>query len=342
MLSKNHISSLLNVFYLLILASLVISSYKNTNAIVSILHFDPRALPFLFFALLLFFKFKKIYLSSVIHKINNYIILPLSMLVVLVMGVLDTFLFPNYSFSVTNFHFDSLSYIVLFSFLIALTTLREKVLKKNWKQFILLSGFLLIVVAIHISMWPADVFKKISAEDNIIENTQFFVLISSSVVSFILSYALFKRRVKSFSLLFLAVGIALFFVAGDEISWGQRLLGIATPVIISSENSQGEITFHNVKSVGGFIPYTYTLIGFYGSFAWMIGGFFKSKFSYLLIPPYFIFPYFATAFLYNFSTIVGKHSFGEFSEFAELMLYMGILIFLVENTARVNKSSRKS
>lgn len=42
------------------------------------------------------------------------------------------------------------------------------------------------------------------------------------------------------------VGLVAFFVAGEEISWGQRIINFDTPEIIASINMQDEVTFHNI------------------------------------------------------------------------------------------------
>ncbi|HEV3002107.1 MAG TPA: hypothetical protein VGW75_15300 [Solirubrobacteraceae bacterium] len=47
----------------------------------------------------------------------------------------------------------------------------------------------------------------------------------------------------------LAVG--LFFAAGEEISWGQRIFGVDTPESVRAENAQGELNVHNLWAVNG-------------------------------------------------------------------------------------------
>lgn len=43
------------------------------------------------------------------------------------------------------------------------------------------------------------------------------------------------------------LGLFFIFVGGEEISWGQRLFGIATPEVIRDANVQGELTLHNLS-----------------------------------------------------------------------------------------------
>ncbi|MEM7119297.1 MAG: hypothetical protein AAF614_43180 [Chloroflexota bacterium] len=49
------------------------------------------------------------------------------------------------------------------------------------------------------------------------------------------------------------LGLALFFfvAAGEEISWGQRILGIETPEAIKEINYQDELTLHNLNAFQG-------------------------------------------------------------------------------------------
>lgn len=49
------------------------------------------------------------------------------------------------------------------------------------------------------------------------------------------------------NIVFLILAGILFFGAGEEISWGQRILKIKTPEIIKKHNVQNEISIHNLK-----------------------------------------------------------------------------------------------
>ncbi len=45
----------------------------------------------------------------------------------------------------------------------------------------------------------------------------------------------------------LLAALIMFFGAGEEISWGQRLLGIETPDILKEHNRQSEMNLHNLQ-----------------------------------------------------------------------------------------------
>ncbi|MEI9943804.1 MAG: hypothetical protein WDN26_06230 [Chitinophagaceae bacterium] len=56
------------------------------------------------------------------------------------------------------------------------------------------------------------------------------------------------RKQKSWWFLVVTAGLALllFFAAGEEVSWGQRILGIKSSEYFIEHNSQGETNFHNL------------------------------------------------------------------------------------------------
>ena len=49
----------------------------------------------------------------------------------------------------------------------------------------------------------------------------------------------------------LALGAALLFAAGEEISWGQRLFDVETPQVLIDGNRQDELNLHNIDGLQG-------------------------------------------------------------------------------------------
>lgn len=47
----------------------------------------------------------------------------------------------------------------------------------------------------------------------------------------------------------LALGVVLFVAAGEEVSWGQRLLGLETPEVLVDGNRQDELNLHNIDGL---------------------------------------------------------------------------------------------
>jgi hypothetical protein len=84
-------------------------------------------------------------------------------------------------------------------------------------------------------------------EDGVIEWLGALALLAASAL-FLLAFLRSRRqseygRVKRLALFLLAV--AFFFGAGEELSWGQRILGLETPAGLLDANRQDEINVHN-------------------------------------------------------------------------------------------------
>lgn len=87
-------------------------------------------------------------------------------------------------------------------------------------------------------------------EDGVIEWLTVMALLSILVVSLTRLIRLYNQKSRLF-LLILGIFISLcFFVAGEEMSWGQRLLGRKSSVFFIQNNTQKETNFHNLV-VGG-------------------------------------------------------------------------------------------
>jgi hypothetical protein len=83
-------------------------------------------------------------------------------------------------------------------------------------------------------------------------------------------------------------------IAMEEISWGQRQLGIETPSSIADMNYKGELNFHNISSLP--LHEAFIAVGFYGAFSRLIATPLLSqrfpKFVDLVTPPYTLFLFF--------------------------------------------------
>ena len=94
---------------------------------------------------------------------------------------------------------------------------------------------------------PERLIEFIYKEDGILEYlTVLFALLSSFLI--LLSLRNQKSKIEIFVKIFLSL---LFFIFGmEEISWGQRIIGLETPQFLAVINHQKEINFHNI-----FNPY---------------------------------------------------------------------------------------
>jgi hypothetical protein len=109
--------------------------------------------------------------------------------------------------------------------------------------FVLIATLTGIVVCFISKKYFENVY---TVEDGFIEN--FTVLPLSIAVIVALRYLLKLAKYKSWMFILCMAGAALFsfFIAGEEISWGQRIFHIQTPEFFKEHNSQDETNIHNL------------------------------------------------------------------------------------------------
>ena len=94
--------------------------------------------------------------------------------------------------------------------------------------------------------------RLLLGEDGVYEYLGALLCLAASAL-FLTAYVRFPaRRKKGASrggrnIFFLLLTLALFCLFGEEISWGQRLLGLRTPEFIGECNVQRELTVHNLE-----------------------------------------------------------------------------------------------
>ena len=194
----------------------------------------------------------------------------------------------------------------------------------HYKEVLSASPFFVFAGLYLVSLWPFNYFLEIVKEDHLIEYLQFWVLIAGMLVSFYQSYKLYKQGNKWF-ILSLLVGLGFLFLAGDEIFWGQRILGIQTPEALTESNRQGETTIHNLYAVEWLVGWGYALIAILGVLGWDLTKVFFHRwpgfarfFPDRSLVGYFVFP--AVFFTFHMMS-------GSWSEPMELFLYTGIVLW---------------
>jgi hypothetical protein len=104
---------------------------------------------------------------------------------------------------------------------------------------------LLVVTAWTIGS-PATLYP-LTAEDGPLETLQFLLYIGGAGAFF--NYWAGARRDLPFGgTLALVWALALLIMAGEEISWGQRIFGFSTPESMMENNRQAEFNLHNLEA----------------------------------------------------------------------------------------------
>lgn len=270
--------------------------------------------------------------KGLIYKLNGYIIFPLTLISSICLTLWDAYSPPNYVYSITKLQHTQIFLIAVFSGIVLFLSQSNKWFSDNLKPLIFSGVFVYLGIISIISLFPFEVLKKLSVEDNLIENLQFLVLIFAAILAFKTFYILYRKKIIIHAVIFIFISLVLFFVAGDEISWGQRIFNIKTPESIAQYNAQNEITVHNLSFFENFVNIGYIILGLYGASVWALLRLFptlKTKNISLYIPPWPVSAYFYFGFLYNlFTRTHTGHTLGIWAESAELVLYTGITLTL--------------
>jgi hypothetical protein len=107
----------------------------------------------------------------------------------------------------------------------------------------LLYGVLLSLAAyaVFLQMTAAKVLGGWCREDGVVENLTALLYFISSV-TFLLSATRYGSR----SVWYWTLALLFLLVAGEEISWGQRLFDLSTPQALVVKNTQTELNVHNI------------------------------------------------------------------------------------------------
>lgn len=103
-----------------------------------------------------------------------------------------------------------------------------------------------LAVAFILVLTDVPSFERFTVEDGVVEWVTVLGLLLASVTCFIRAFTLYKVKSRLFTIAAFLFGLVLFFGAGEEISWGQRILGIQSSEYFQKNNSQGETNFHNL------------------------------------------------------------------------------------------------
>ena len=120
-----------------------------------------------------------------------------------------------------------------------------KIFKAYLQEFKYSKNYTLTIVLVLILsyssylIFDAETISRLGEEDQLFEWLTFLFFLVASFV-----FILLFTKTKNF--FFLILFLALFFAAGEEISWGQRLFNIDTPQKFMEKNVQDELTIHNL------------------------------------------------------------------------------------------------
>ncbi len=199
------------------------------------------------------------------------------------------------------------------------------------------------------------VYKLYTMEDGVAEVIQVILYIAAFVFCFKVTRKLWQTDQKIFAAMYAVVLLGLFFMIGEELSWGQRIFGWETSEALREINKQEETNLHNIHGVGSTFKWLQLLVGAYGTILPLLllsGGVFqRNKFFSYVIPHYTLIPFFAPLFFWRifrnffdmpkaeFDQIAKGLYFvvSEFNEVMELCFAAGVMLFLIYQWRRLQR-----
>ena len=205
-----------------------------------------------------------------------------------------------------------------------------------WSRWWLV-GLPLVGAVILVGLAPfREPYHFIVDEDHVVEWAQFATILAASVVFLVTARAAGAAGRRGLGILFVLVAVASLIVAGEEISWGQRLLGLETPDALEEINHQGETNINNITIVQRLFNIAALLAGAYGFFLpvlWLVASIREPLgrvVDRLLVPPLAFGSLFFLPFAYRaFRALLlpeAGNRITEYGEWPELTLYVGILL----------------
>lgn len=118
---------------------------------------------------------------------------------------------------------------------------------KKLEILILSILFFFVLLGVYLARTNPTYFVDVyTTEDGLIESLTTLALFSAALVCFYRVLRLRGLRSKRFLACCALLGVIMLFGAGEEISWGQRILGFNSPEFFNQNNAQMETNLHNM------------------------------------------------------------------------------------------------
>jgi hypothetical protein len=226
----------------------------------------------------------------------------------------------------------------------------------NFSQGALIAIWMIPVIivmgAVVAALMGKPAYKWYTGEDQFAETMQIVFYLTAFIFNVVVIKNLWSSGEKGIAALYMVVLAGLFFMIGEELSWGQRIFGWDTSEKFAEINKQEETNLHNIHGVGSTFKWLQMVIGAYGTFLPLLLLMNLSqplkRFLSFVIPHYTLIPFFAPMFLWRFYRNVfpepGKDFYfvvSEFNEVMEFVLAVGMTLFMIYQWRRL-KASKKT
>ena len=200
-----------------------------------------------------------------------------------------------------------------------------------------LTLFLLPLVGaplVALSFLDRPLFRFLTAEDRLLEWAQFVGYLGAAALAAVVAFSLARRGARvAITCIWALLALGCLGVAGEEISWGQRIFGWETPESLQAANLQEETNIHNIGTVQSLNNVALLVVGLYGSLApFLVQRVRSARFYWLFVPPIFLTAAFFVVFAFKvgrFTVIPRYDAIVELGEWPEFCLALALSTYTV-------------
>lgn len=204
----------------------------------------------------------------------------------------------------------------------------------SWALVALVGPIVLLAAVALTGLVSRDLFRAVTAEDSLLEWIQVAALLVTVVALGRLTVLLVRDGERARGLLFGTLALGAFFVAAEEVSWGQRIIGLVTPDELDAINKQGELNLHNIETLEKAFYFGELVVGVFAVLVPILYAarrmpFDRIRHVWLFIPPLALMTLFALPAAYRairFATPVSGFLVTRIGETLELPFYLAIAL----------------
>lgn len=206
----------------------------------------------------------------------------------------------------------------------------KNIIKKYQRAVTFIFPIILTGILFYIRQTDYPTYEPWGLEDGVMENIEAILFMFTSIMFGYIAWKLGSKKYKFERFVFVMFGLAVFIVAMEEISWGQRILSTETGGIFAEHNVQNENNIHNLSIFYDLIRYVYISVGLFGTLGWILKRIsFKNltiKRLQFFIPDWYTATYFVMLLLNLTNTI---YAAPQDLEYTELLLSMGTAVYAI-------------
>ena len=198
-----------------------------------------------------------------------------------------------------------------------------------------LAPFVVIFGAGVLRLVNKPLMLQLTAEDGLVEWIQVAGFAVAALFSVLVAIHMALRGGLVMAVLYAGLALGLFFIVGEELAWGQRLLQFSTPDALAQVNDKGELSVHNITSLTSIFLIGKWAAGVYGTLGfgvlWWLRRLGSGTWLQLVVVPFFLSsPFLIVLLLRVFQvTLLGGKIPVDYGEFDEVFLAYGLASFVV-------------